>query len=178
MTSQHPQPSAFRYAPIEVVDRFVVKIDATETCWNWTAALTRANGYGSFQLHRRPALAHRLAYSWATGSEIPKGMQIDHLCRNPRCVNPAHLEVVTPQVNTLRSTNPPATNAQKTHCINGHEFTTENTYVYSGRRACRICKRARWLAKYWADVERSRNRDRARRARRKAQKGSNHVATS
>ncbi|MBY4212857.1 HNH endonuclease [Rhodococcus fascians] len=69
------------------------------------------------------------------------GLQIDHLCRNRRCVNPDHLEAVTPQVNTLRSTAITAVHAVKTHCPQGHQYSVENTYVSSrGGRHCRICR--------------------------------------
>jgi late competence protein required for DNA uptake (superfamily II DNA/RNA helicase) len=68
-------------------------------------------------------------------------MQIDHLCRNRRCVNPDHLEVVTAQMNTLRGETLAAANAAKTQCDHGHEFTEENTYAYRGHRHCRECRR-------------------------------------
>lgn len=70
-------------------------------CWEWTASVGN-NGYGHFF----PAagtmdLAHRMAYMLVKG-DIPEGLQIDHLCRNKRCVNPDHLEPVTPRENTQR----------------------------------------------------------------------------
>jgi hypothetical protein len=69
-------------------------------------------------------------------------LKLDHLCRNPACVRPDHLEAVTARENTLRGIGPTAVNALKTHCVHGHEFTPENTRMKGIRRVCRECQRA------------------------------------
>jgi hypothetical protein len=83
--------------------------------------------------------------------KIPEGLQIDHLCRVRECANPAHLEAVTCRENLLRGDTVTAHNANKTHCVNGHEYTPENTAITrDGCRRCRICHRAdsnRWSKK-------------------------------
>lgn len=108
-------------------------------CRVWDGAL--AKGYGKILLHGRFLGTHRVAYELHRGP-IPKGMVIDHLCRNPRCINPDHMEVVTHKENTLRGMSGHAVNARKTHCIRGHEFNEENTHVdYRGYRSCRACRR-------------------------------------
>ena len=120
------------------IESFVSRIDFAD-CWLWTGALSKATGYGSF----RSGPAHRWAYTFFVGP-IPTGLQIDHLCRVRRCVNPDHMEPVTIRENLLRS---PLTHAGRlaaqTHCIHGHEFTPENTYLYGRMRSCRTCRRER-----------------------------------
>jgi hypothetical protein len=81
-------------------DRFWRKVDKTETCWLWTAGTT--GGYGHFRPARSvPVLAHRYTYEQMCGP-VAEGMELDHLCRVPRCVNPAHLEPVTHAENVRR----------------------------------------------------------------------------
>jgi hypothetical protein len=118
--------------------RFWSKANRADGCWEWSGTID-VQGYGVFAVDSHPRSAHRYSYELLVGP-IPEGLQIDHLCRNRRCVNPDHLEAVTAKVNTLRSTAPSAVNAAKTHCTNGHEFTPENTYVSPrGWRKCRSC---------------------------------------
>lgn len=107
-------------------------------CWLWTKKLDR-DGYAHMWRRGRTWLVHRLTYDLLV-APIPTGMELDHLCRVRHCVNPAHLEPVTHKENILRGFSPQAENARKTHCVNGHEFTEENTYRQGGvRRQCRAC---------------------------------------
>lgn len=131
--------------------RFWSKIDVSggpDACWPWTAHL-EGRGYGAFRLgslrdgSRRMVQAHRLAYELLIGP-IPEGLTIDHLCRNRICVNPAHLEVVSQRVNTLRGATITADFAQRTHCPQGHPYDLFNTYTTpAGHRLCRACRRER-----------------------------------
>jgi hypothetical protein len=115
---------------------FVTKTDA---CWLFVGGLTE-DGYGVYMDHQVAKRAHRHAYEVMVGP-IPEGLQLDHLCRVRNCVNPDHLEPVTPRENTLRGFGITAVNAAKTHCKNDHEFTAENTYVRpDGARTCRACR--------------------------------------
>lgn len=114
--------------------RFHKHVDKTDGCWEWTGT-KQANGYGAFYENGRVLRSHRWSYEHHVGP-IPDGLQIDHLCRNRACVNPAHLEPVTALENARR--------AMRTHCVNGHEFTPENTYIPAdGKRYCRECRRRR-----------------------------------
>ena len=115
-------------------DRFWAQVTPTGACWLWTGRQT-PDGYGRFSGQG----AHRVAYELLVGV-IPEGMELDHLCRIPLCVNPDHLEPVDRAENIRRRY------ALVTHCRNGHRFTVDNTYplpagLTSGTRACRTCRR-------------------------------------
>jgi hypothetical protein len=75
----------------------------TSPCWIWQLKLSARTGYGIVRVAGRDWLAHRWYYEQANGP-IEDGLQLDHLCRVRECVNPAHMEPVTPQENTRRST--------------------------------------------------------------------------
>lgn len=124
----------------EFLSSFWSKVKKTNNCWEWTAS-TAGGGYGHFNYKKKQYTAHRTAYELLVG-EIPKGLQIDHLCRNKKCVNPQHLEPVTPSQNICRGDTIPAVHAKKTHCPNGHPYSGDNLYL-SGKhqtRRCRICR--------------------------------------
>ncbi len=83
------------------IKRFWSKVDKTEECWNWNRGLT-GKGYGAFSITREnsPYLAHRFSYE-ISGGDID-GKFLDHLCKNRKCVNPDHLEIVTLGENVRR----------------------------------------------------------------------------
>lgn len=134
-------------APDDV--RFWSKVDRSDPdgCWPWIAK-TRSMGYGYFHWQGQQRPAHRVSWQLLRG-EIPANADLDHLCRNRVCVNPAHLEPVTHHVNVLRGEGFSGKNARKTHCPQGHEYSPENTIVRTkgdGKstwtsRECRICTR-------------------------------------
>jgi hypothetical protein len=129
---------AFRGTTKERIDHFSCP-EPNSGCWLWLGQVDR-HGYGCISFRDKPSLAHRVSYEAYRGP-IPAGLTLDHLCRVRCCVNPCHLEPVTPAVNTLRGNTIPARNKQKTHCIKGHPFNEKNTRVDSrGRRCCRACQ--------------------------------------
>lgn len=140
--------------------RFAEKFQVSDSgCWVWIAGKT-GGGYAAFHLsvdvagssvkRRTKVYGHRYAYELLVGP-IPDGLTLDHLCRNPGCVNPEHLEPVSIRVNILRGNNLAARNARKTHCKRGHELTGTNLRVNrGGGRACRACHNERSIRRYAA----------------------------
>jgi hypothetical protein len=127
-----------------VDERFWSKVDKTGDCWMWLGK-KQSTGHGHFVIVKGlTVMAYRYSYEQLVGP-IPAGLVIDHLCRTPPCVNPAHLEPVTSGENLRRGDGPTGRRFRQTHCIHGHEFTPENTErsgPYQTRR-CRACRRAR-----------------------------------
>jgi hypothetical protein len=81
---------------------FWTKVDRrADGCWQWTASVT-SKGYGMVSVSGTSRRAHRVAYELLI-RRIPEGLQIDHLCRNTSCVNPAHMELVTAAENLRRA---------------------------------------------------------------------------
>lgn len=137
--------------------RFWSKADRSggpEACWPWQGAM-HPDGYGSAwdPEEKRTRGAHRIAYEVLVGP-IPDGYDLDHLCVNPPCINPAHLRPVTRAENMARVHlfDVGAVQRAVTHCPAGHPYDEPNTYRFRGRRACRACNRTRRREAYRARV--------------------------
>jgi hypothetical protein len=133
-------------APRPFLERFMEKVRKTDSCWLWAGHET-ADGYGKFSWNRGYQVitrhVHRVAYELFVGP-IPKGLTIDHLCRNKLCVNPDHLEAVTNRENILRSDGITAVHARKKTCIHGHPLEGYNLIIRQMpngglMRQCREC---------------------------------------
>jgi HNH endonuclease len=121
------------------IERFwsrVQKTDDPDGCWIWTGRTI--DGYGYFDIGDTAYAAQRISYS-LTRKPIPERMVVDHLCRNPICINPDHLEPVRSVVNVLRGVGFSAQNNKKTHCPQGHPLSGDNLCLYEDRRYCRAC---------------------------------------
>jgi hypothetical protein len=120
--------------------------DSSRGCWIWNLSLNRG-GYATIKRRDGTYSIHRVVYEQARG-EIPDGFDIDHLCRTRNCVNPWHMEPVSRRVNVGRGNQRfnGRKNAAKTHCLRGHEYTTENTFLNGKSRSCKECRRAADLA--------------------------------
>lgn len=101
---------------MNLTERFESKIFvAPDGCWLWTAAVNEL-GYGSFWFDGRMHKAHRIAYKIIRGN-VSDDLDLDHLCRQPSCVNPYHLEAVTHTENVRRG------KGTKTICEHGSGYT-------------------------------------------------------
>lgn len=129
-----------QYAALPLTER-VARLHIPEPnsgCWLWIGTIERF-GHGRIEQDGKSYMAHRVVYELERGT-IPGGLPLDHRCRNPHCVNPWHLEAVPQRVNVLRGEGIAAKRAAQTHCVSGHEFTLDNTYLLRGRyRFCRAC---------------------------------------
>ena len=131
-----------------LTERFWEKVNRVdgEGCWLWTSTRNR-RGYGRFHVGKhKHVYAHRYSVE-LSGRVIPEGFEVDHLCSNPPCARPDHLDVVSHQENVRRGQGWSGSKARQTHCLRGHEFDAKNTRIEaSGRRQCRSCAALRQRA--------------------------------
>ena len=131
-----------------VLNRFWDKVEITNSCWNWSGGKNKA-GYGRISINHVMVLAHRFIYE-IMESKIPRGIVIDHLCRNRSCVNPSHMDITTIGQNCMRGDSPSAINSRKTHCGKGHQYNDNNMRIdpKTKKKRCIICQkeydRIRW----------------------------------
>lgn len=127
-----------------MLDRLWSKVEPQNPgCWIWTGTIN-SGGYGVFRTGGQSAPylgAHRVVWQELVGP-IPEGLELDHLCKVRHCVNPDHLEPVTPAVNQARSASFSSLNRRKEACRHGHPLSGDNLYVTpKGFRQCRTCRK-------------------------------------
>ena len=123
----------------EAMESFWRRVRKTDDCWIWTGNRGGSSGYGIFSYNKKRVVAHRFSYESLVGP-IPVGLSIDHLCKNPPCVRPEHLEPVTQKENVLRGIGPTAENSRKVSCPLGHKYINDLDWKGKPRRQCRVCK--------------------------------------
>lgn len=135
-----------------IIEHLVSQLKTVTTtygeCWEWQGHKD-TNGYGRFKHKQVSYSVHKYLWEYLYGP-TPKGLELDHLCRNVSCANPDHLEAVTHRENLMRGVRGNTFNSSKTHCRNGHEYSEMNTYTPPGstERQCRICKRELQTIRY------------------------------
>jgi HNH endonuclease len=112
-------------------------------CWIWIGK-RRRNGYGEASNPQR--LAHRVIYELMHG-KIPRGLQIDHLCRNRWCVNPSHLEPVTIKENLRRGMGSTGIGFRSITCMRGHAYKPKRHR--NGTRHCQTCNTLHQRHRYY-----------------------------
>lgn len=126
---------------------WVRKIDVTRVegcpvpgeCWLWRGS-HNDSGHGRVCIpnQARTGYIHRIVYELLIGP-IPAGLQLDHLCRQPSCCSPRHLEPVACITNVQRGTR-----ATKSHCVRGHPLSGKNVHIYLSKRGThRVCRQCR-----------------------------------
>jgi HNH endonuclease len=128
-----------------IADRFFAFVQKTDGCWLWTGGCNE-KGYGYFGGSGITTVRAHI-WSWRhVNGPVPKGLQLDHRCHNAdpscpggvdclhrKCVNPKHLEPVTPRINARRGRGiPPITLERRTARRTTRTTATTSMSIPSG----------------------------------------------
>lgn len=137
-------PTRILECPVTRIEAFAKNFTIeADGCWRWTARLT-PKGYGIFWVIDHERSAHRIMWE-LIGRPVDFDKELDHLCDNKACVNPSHLQQVTPLENNQNK-------IRKPYCRRGHLWS-ENAVPYESRpgkihRRCKACARLRANLRY------------------------------
>lgn len=132
----------------QLSDKFLVG----DGCWEATHVTPTAQKKdgtryerGSVRIGGKTRRLHTVVWELFNGP-VPKGLVLDHVCRNTKCVRPDHLEPVTQGENVARGER---WGAPRTHCVEGHPLDDANAFVTTqGNRTCRICRKDYFRKRY------------------------------
>ena len=132
---------------LDIRSRIMNNIAVSETgCWEWQRRVIPA-GYGYMSTRGKLRPVHRVSYEFFVGPIHPD-QEIDHLCRNRKCVNAEHLEAVTHRINFLRGIHPTAVQVREGRCAKGHDASNINRQS-SKQPYCRVCRNIRRKTKVY-----------------------------
>lgn len=134
--------------PEEIFEKLKARsiVSGVNNCWVWQGYLDK-DGYGRIKISGKIYGNHRLSAWISLGLDLESEEQVNHICNNPACWNPAHIYIGDRSQNMKDAVeagyNPGENNRIKTHCPREHEYTEENTRYYNGSRFCRTCESIR-----------------------------------
>jgi hypothetical protein len=130
-------------------ERFWEKVDREGECWLWKAAIG-GSGYGIFGIGSRTTgtrttvAAHRVAYFLTTGVMSDTTHHVHHICRNPLCVRPSHLKLVTAIEHVYEHDGVTARNGMMTHCRKCDRVLGGDNLIVEGASRARRCRHCRY----------------------------------
>jgi hypothetical protein len=131
--TSHDNIESWRYRDMSFEERFSRwDVDEDSGCWVWRGC-TNPDGYGLITFEGRQTTVHRVSYILHVG-DIPPGKELDHICKNRRCLNPAHLEAVVHRENVMRG----GSAIRSEFCKKGHRF--DGYDKKRNRQYCKTCK--------------------------------------
>jgi hypothetical protein len=122
-----------------MTSQFSWAVDPIFGCFLWTGRTDKRDGRAIVWRGKTPSSAQRAVYEQEIGP-IPEGMELDHTCRDLRCVRPAHAEPVTRVENERRKSW--RHRARIAKCKNGHDLKVNAMVTPNGGRVCRACSRS------------------------------------
>lgn len=115
-----------------------IEVDQLYGCHLWQGKVEDVRGYRRAVVRIKGTWYRAYVLAWeAEHGPVPEGRELDHVCRRPLCVNPAHLELVTRSENERRKSW--RRRAKITHCPQGHDLWRDGRRTPEGGKVCLVC---------------------------------------
>jgi hypothetical protein len=120
-------------------EKFWEQVDASKyapaDCWIWNGRVNPGNrgGYGWFGEWDNGRSAHVFSWELIYGAK-PSGTHLHHICKVRNCVNPSHLQLISPEEHPDHVC---YKKKKQTYCCRGHLLSSDNLYVYGSKRECK-----------------------------------------